>query len=237
MNFFKNNLANGFTLANLFAGTIGIIQMVEGNYQLTAICLIASLVLDFFDGFVARALKSSSNLGLQLDSLADVVSFGVLPGVVMYKALETFGNQIYGITLPFEVKYLGLVITLFSCLRLAIFNLDEEQKYYFKGLNVPSNTVLIFGLYYAFRENGTFGFLFNDELVILLICAISSWLLISPLKMISMKFKSMKWQDNINKIVLLVGGLLILVFFQITGIPMLVLWYILVSLAFQKSLN
>lgn len=236
MNFVKNNLANGFTLANLFAGTIGIIQMLEGNYEITAICLIASLVLDFFDGFVARALKSSSNLGLQLDSLADVVSFGVLPGIVMYKALEMFGNQIYGVILPFEVKYLGLVITLFSCLRLAIFNLDEDQKYYFKGLNVPSNTVLIFGLYYAFSANGTFGFLFDDVLVILLISVVSSWLLISPLKMISMKFRSMRWQDNISKIVLVLGGILILIFFQITGIPIMVLWYILVSLAFQKSL-
>jgi CDP-diacylglycerol--serine O-phosphatidyltransferase len=94
-----------------------------------------------FDGFVARALKANSELGVQLDSLADMVSFGFLPGLTMYKALEGFGDQAFGISLPFDIKYIGLLVTLFSCLRLAIFNLDEDQKYYFKGLNTPSNTI------------------------------------------------------------------------------------------------
>jgi CDP-diacylglycerol--serine O-phosphatidyltransferase len=89
----------------------------------------------FFDGFVARALKSNSNLGAQLDSLADMVSFGVAPGLIMFNLLEPFGSSFLGLNLPFEIKYLGLLITVFSCLRLAIFNLDEEQTYYFKGLN------------------------------------------------------------------------------------------------------
>jgi CDP-diacylglycerol--serine O-phosphatidyltransferase len=88
--------------------------------------------------FVARALGSSSNLGGQLDSLADMVSFGFLPGFTMFIALV--GNQYTD--LPWYY-YLGFLVTLFSCLRLAIFNLDEEQKYYFKGLNTPSNTILI----------------------------------------------------------------------------------------------
>ena len=148
MNFIKNNLANAFTLANLFSGSIGVINMITGNYHITAICIIVSLILDFFDGFIARAMKSNSELGVQLDSLADMVSFGLLPGLVLFKALEPFGNQLFGLDLPFEIKYIGLFVTLFSCLRLAIFNLDEEQAYYFKGLNTPSNTILIFGLYY-----------------------------------------------------------------------------------------
>jgi CDP-diacylglycerol--serine O-phosphatidyltransferase len=84
MNFIKNNLANAFTLGNLFSGCIGAIELLNGNYQITAFCIIISLVLDFFDGFVARALHSNSNLGVQLDSLADMVSFGFLPGLVMY---------------------------------------------------------------------------------------------------------------------------------------------------------
>src|SRR5690606_29115945 len=118
-------LANAFTLANLLSGTIGVINLITGNYQITALCIIISLILDFFDGFIARAMKSNSNLGAQLDSLADMVSFGVLPGITMYKALDPFGAQFLGAELPFELKYLGLFITLFSCLRLAIFNLDE----------------------------------------------------------------------------------------------------------------
>src|SRR5690606_8249055 len=97
MNFIKNNLANAFTLANLFSGSIGVIHLITGDYQVTAICIILSLILDFFDGFIARAMKSNSNLGVQLDSLADMVSFGVLPGITVYKALEPLGNQLFGV--------------------------------------------------------------------------------------------------------------------------------------------
>lgn len=237
MNFIKNNLANAFTLANLFSGSIGVINMITGNYQITAVCIIVSLVLDFFDGFIARALKSNSNLGAQLDSLADMVSFGLLPGIVMYKALEPFGNQILGTELPFEIKYFGLLITLFSCLRLAIFNLDEEQSYYFKGLNTPSNTILIFGLFYAFLEMKSFSFLFENPLLMIISTIISSWLLISPIKMIAFKFKSMKLEDNYPKIALLVGAILILLFFGIVGIPLVIIYYILISLIFQKQLK
>ena len=235
MNFIKNNLANAFTLANLFSGSIGVIQLLAGNYQITAICIIVSLILDFFDGFIARAMKSNSNLGAQLDSLADMVSFGLLPGIVMYKALEPFGNQIFGMELPFEIKYFGIFITLFSCLRLAIFNLDEEQTYYFKGLNTPSNTILIFGLYYAFLENGNFQFLFENPLLMVIFTIISSWILVSPIKMIAMKFKSMKLEDNYPKIALLIGAVLILIIFKTVGIPLVILYYILISLIFQKQ--
>lgn len=237
MNFIKNNLANAFTLANLFSGSIAVINAIMGNYQITAICLILSLVLDFFDGFIARALKSNSNLGAQLDSLADMVSFGLLPGIVMYKALEPFGNQILGIEFPFQIQYFGLLITLFSCLRLAIFNLDEEQTYYFKGLNTPANTILIFGLFYAFRETQNFQFLFENSLLLIILTILSSWLLISPLKMIAMKFKSMKLEDNYPKIALLLGAVLILIVFKTIGIPLVILYYILISLIFQRQLK
>ena len=238
MNFIKNNLANAFTLANLFSGSIGVIQLLNGNNMITAICIILSLILDFFDGFIARALKSNSHLGAQLDSLADMVSFGLLPGIVMYKALEPFGTQLFGMELPFEIKYFGLFITLFSCLRLAIFNLDEEQTYYFKGLNTPSNTILIFGLYYFVQEKNISINEFSEAPVVLIfITIISSWLLISPIKMIAMKFKSMKLEDNYPKIALLFGAVLILILFKTIGIPLVILYYILISIVFQRQLK
>ena len=245
MNFIKNNLANAFTLANLFSGSIGVIHLITGDYKTTAICIIVSLILDFFDGFIARALKSNSNLGAQLDSLADMVSFGLLPGIVMYKALEPFGNQIFGTELPFEIKYFGLLITLFSCLRLAIFNLDEEQAYYFKGLNTPSNTILIFGLYYyietiSLNFNNLNYILMNMHLkggILIFITILSSWLLIAPIKMIAMKFKSMKLEDNYPKIALLIGAVLILILFKTVGIPLVILYYIFISIIFQKQLK
>ncbi len=237
MNFIKNNLANAITLGNLFSGCVGAVHLILGDYQTTAICIILSLVLDFFDGFVARALKANSNLGTQLDSLADMVSFGFIPGLAMFKMLEPFGNELFGLQLPFEIKYFGFLITLFSCLRLAIFNLDEEQKYYFKGLNTPSNTILVFGLFYAFKETQSFSFLLENELYLLIFTVVSSWILISPIKMIAMKFKSMKLQDNYPKIALLIGSILILAIFKIVGIPMVILYYIFISIIFQKQLK
>ncbi|MCY0979065.1 CDP-alcohol phosphatidyltransferase family protein [Chryseobacterium wangxinyae] len=237
MNFIKNNLANAITLGNLFSGCVGAIHLILGDYQTTAICIILSLILDFFDGFVARALKANSNLGTQLDSLADMVSFGLIPGLAMFKMLEPFGNELLGLHLPIEIKYLGFFITLFSCLRLAIFNLDEDQKYYFKGLNTPSNTILIFSLYYAFKETQSFSFLFKSELYLLILTVLSSWLLISPIKMIAMKFKSMKLQDNYPKLALLIGAILILIIFKTVGIPLVILYYIFISLLFQKQLK
>lgn len=237
MNFIKNNLANAITLGNLFSGCVGAVHLILGDYQTTAICIILSLVLDFFDGFVARALKANSNLGTQLDSLADMVSFGFIPGLTMFKILEPFGNEVFGLQLPFEIKYFGFLITLFSCLRLAIFNLDEEQKYYFKGLNTPSNTILVFGLFYAFKETQSFSFLLENALFLLIFTVISSWILISPIKMIAMKFKSMKLQDNYPKLALLIGSILILAIFKIVGIPMVILYYIFISIIFQKQLK
>lgn len=247
MNFIKNNLANAITLGNLFSGCVGAVHILNGDYQTTAICIILSLVLDFFDGFVARALKANSNLGTQLDSLADMISFGLIPGLAMFKMLEPFGNELLGMHLPFEIKYFGFLITLFSCLRLAIFNLDEDQKYYFKGLNTPSNTILIFGIYYILQNNNviqpsngfpsvrdTFTFTAGFWLIITIL---SSWLLISPIKMIAMKFKSMKLEDNYPKISLLIGVILILIIFKTVGIPLVILYYIFISLIFQKQLK
>lgn len=233
MNFVRNNLANAFTLGNLFSGCIGSIFLLQGHYEITALCIIISLILDFFDGFVARALGSNSNLGVQLDSLADMVSFGFLPGLTMYKALEATEIELFGISL----KYFGLIITLFSCLRLAIFNLDEEQKYYFKGLNTPSNTILIFGLYYAYQKLGNFDFIFNSGIILIILTIMLSWLLISPIKMIAMKFKSKKLQDNYPKLALFIGGILILAIFGIAGIPLVILYYIFISLVFQNQLK
>lgn len=235
MNFIKNNLANAFTLGNLFSGCIGAIHLLSGDYKVTAVCIIISLILDFFDGFVARALKSNSNLGVQLDSLADMVSFGLIPGLAMFKMLDiATGTGLWEFA-PF-IKYFGLLITLFSCLRLAIFNLDEEQKYYFKGLNTPSNTIFIFGILYFLNETGKFQLVYGRPWLLIILTVISSWLLISPIKMIAMKFKSMKVQDNIPKIILLVGAVLILIIFRTAGIPITIVWYILLSLAFQKKL-
>lgn len=236
MEFIKNNLANAFTLANLFSGTIAVVQLLSGNHQAAAFCIAVSLILDFFDGFIARALQSDSLLGGQLDSLADMVSFGVVPGLAMYTLLEPFGAGVLGFSLPFELKYLGLFITVFSCLRLAIFNLDDQQTYSFRGLNTPSNTLLIFGLLYAFKADGHYRTLAENPGYLIMLTVLSSWLLVSPIKMIALKFKSMLLKDNYPKLVLLAGALVLLAFFGLSGIPLIIVFYIITSLLFQKQL-
>ena len=237
MNFVRNNLANAFTLGNLFAGVIGVVHILKEDYAVVALCMMISLVLDFFDGFIARALKSNSDLGVQLDSLADMVSFGVLPGLAMFQMLKPFANQLLGHSLPFELSYLGIFITLFSCMRLAIFNMDQEQKFYFKGLNTPTNTVFIFGLLYTHAQYGSYDFLLNNALVLVMITALSAWLLVSPIKMISMKFKTMALKDNYPKIILLLGGIGLLAVLGLRAMPLLVLHYILISIIFQKHIS
>lgn len=237
MNFLRNNLANAFTLANLFSGAVGIIHLIHNDISTALICIIISLVLDFFDGFVARALKSNSNLGIQLDSLADLVSFGFLPTLAMYKLLEPFGREWMNVTLPFELKYLGLFILLGSCLRLAIFNLDKEQKYYFKGLNTPTNTILIFGFLYSQYVDPTFFTFLHYPTALIIITIISTYLLVSPIKMISLKFKSAKLKDNLDKLTLVFGILVLLVIFGWHALPLSVVFYIMVSILFEKHLT
>ncbi|MGP1501319.1 CDP-alcohol phosphatidyltransferase family protein [Bergeyella cardium] len=231
MDFITKNIANAFTLGNLLAGCIGAIHLLSGDYQTTALCIVISLVLDFFDGFIARATKSNSALGVQLDSLADMVSFGLVPGLTMYQMLSD-------LSCPCQyVKYFGLLITLFSCLRLAIFNIDDEQKYYFKGLNTPSNTIMIFGLYFAYRYTGAYGFLTENTQILIGITVLSSWLLISPIKMIAMKFKTIKPADNYPIVALFIGANIIVSIFGIRGIPMVIVYYILISILFQRQLK
>ena len=121
-------------------------------------------------------------------------------------------------------------------MRLAIFNIDDEQTYYFKGLNTPSNTFLIFGLYFAHKKTGSFSFLMENQILLLLLTILSSWLLISPIKMIAMKFKSIQLKDNYPKLALVIGIVPILIFGGWVGIPLSMIYYMLVSIIFAKYL-
>ena len=199
----------------------------------TALCILASLVLDFLDGFVARALKADSDLGGQLDSLADVISFGLVPGLAMYVIMQDLNAEFLGL----NIKYFGLLIAVFSALRLAIFNLDTEQKYYFKGLNTPSNTMLVFGLIWAHQQNQDFGFLMKNPLLRVVLSLVSAWLLVSPIKMLAFKFKQRDFASMLPTYLLLAGALLLIIIFGYTGIPLAVMYYIVISLIFQQKIN
>lgn len=235
MKFLKNNLANLLTLSNLFSGCLGVVFLMNERIDLTALCLIISLICDFFDGFVARLLKANSPLGIQLDSLADMVTFGFIPGLAMYHLLNE--HYLEAGSLGFPYPFIGFFITLASCLRLAIFNIDEEQKYYFKGLNTPTNTLFVFGLLYALSFQESFLNAVDQPLPLLIVTLVSSYLLISPIRMFSLKLASKDFQALLPLLLILVVSLVLLISLKYVAVPFIVLTYIVISLIFQKRFN
>lgn len=211
---------------------------VESIFLLIA----CSLIFDFFDGFVARAVKASGSLGKELDSLADVISFGFLPGLLMFSLLdgEVLINYLrtYPLDKPTTNLYLfsffGLFITLFSAYRLAKFNLDEDQSYYFKGLPTPANTLFIFSLYWIIDKNPES--FWNNPYLLLIICIFSCIILVSNLPLLALKFKNLSWKDNYLVFSFLIICVILLIWLKIASIPIIILFYILLSILFKKKI-
>src|SRR5690606_19631785 len=219
------HLPNFLTCCNLLCGVAGIVLLLEGNlpYPVAAFVWLAC-VFDFFDGFAARALRVSSPIGKELDSLADVVSFGVLPGVFMYTLIN---EQSPGSLMA----YSGFLIIVFSALRLAKFNIDENQTDSFVGLPTPANALFITAL--PFIHFAALDFIFHPVSLVV-IAVIFSWLLVSPLELFALKFKDFSWQSNKIRFTFLLLSVLLLVTFNFAGIPFIILLYILMSLGMLR---
>jgi len=208
-------------------------SLVYNNYVGAFIFILLAACFDFLDGFVARLLKSYSPLGAQLDSLADVVSFGVAPGFIVYSFLANSSAEVsYGMNIPF----LAFLIPTFAALRLAKFNVDKRQTSMFLGLPVPAN-----GLFWATlipsiplsESNQTFYTFFVLALIVIF-CI----LMISELPMYSLKFTHYKWSGNQYPYITILTALLLFAFFQMLGICIAIVFYILLSLfsyIFQSS--
>ena len=175
-------------------------------------------MFDFLDGFAARMLKVSSPIGKELDSLADMVSFGLLPSIVMYKMLMSVGAPDY-------VPYLAFSIAVFSALRLAIFNVDTRQTDSFRGLPTPANTLMITVLPLL----TTVAFLQSYE-VLIIITLLSSYLMVSGIELFALKFKNFSWADNKIRFTFLLLSVLLLAILQLSAIPLIILLYIALSL-------
>ncbi|WP_017258322.1 CDP-diacylglycerol--serine O-phosphatidyltransferase [Pedobacter arcticus] len=213
----KKHIPNALTCANLLSGCIGSIYAFNGDLKTVAFFVIISGIFDFFDGFAARLLNVKSEIGKELDSLADVVSFGFLPGMIIYKLLMLSGLG--------WIAYTGFLITIFSALRLAKFNVDTRQTEDFIGLNTPMNTFLIISLPYLLD---TFSFISNPYFLITL-TALLSYLLVSELRLFSMKMSGLQWQANKYKFIFLIVSLLLLAFLQFIAIPLILVLYIVFS--------
>ena len=247
----KKHIPNALTCGNLLCGCFALVQAFQGDLVRASYLVGIALVLDFFDGFTARMLKVSSAIGKDLDSLADMVTFGVVPGVVMFKMI---GNSL---NLSIEdgvakagwtiyppdanwISYFAFVITIFSCIRLAKFNNDMRQTDSFIGLNTPSNTMVIcsFPLIKAFQPGfNSLTNVMDNPLFLIVLSFVLSFLLISEIPFFALKFKNFSWSSNKLVYGFLFVSVVLLISLKFVAIPLIILLYILVSIVNNKFLK
>ena len=218
----KAQLPNFITLLNLLSGVLGILWVLEGQPLYGAYFVILSATFDFFDGFAARLLKVQSDMGKELDSLADVVSFGVLPGILLYSLTK---SQTEASFLP----YCTLIIPMLSAYRLAKFNLDTRQSDRFIGLPTPANALLLTTIPYLAARWPELSPWLSSPIALVVIAWLTSLLLVAELPLIALKFKNSSFTDNSYRYALLVIGAFCLVWLQLAGIPLVILAYLLLS--------
>lgn len=250
-------IPNLFTLLNLLFGCLAIIAILQNGIViqyndessqfvsipekiwLASLFIGIAAIVDFLDGFVARMFKATSEMGKQLDSLADVVSFGVAPSLIIYQFLRlSYAREENGI----EISQLWLLPSLFIALaaayRLAKFNIVSSGEYYFRGMPTPAVGILIASmpLIYWNTENTFIISLFINKWVLYGIILLLCWLMLSNLKIMALKFHDFTLQSNLPKVLLVGLSLLLLILFTWTAIPFIFLLYILLSLIFKNRL-
>lgn len=213
------HIPNTITSLNLFSGSVGVVMAFQANYQIALACMLLAAVFDFCDGLAARALHAYSSIGKELDSLADVVSFGFLPATMVYQLLTVASDNAY---LPF-VAY---IITVFSALRLAKFNVDERQTSSFIGLATPANAIFWAGLVASYHQ---YAEAYPYAVIILIL--LMSFLLVAEVPFFSLKFKNLKWKDNSIRFIFLIISVVLLLVLRLDAFMWIILAYILMAFA------
>lgn len=232
----KAHIPNSITLLNLFCGCIALVMVANDDFFMAFYFVCLGIFLDFFDGFFARLFKVSSSLGLQLDSLADMVTSGVVPGFVMFKLMSN--EAIFGA--DSELPYFGFLIALGACYRLANFNIDERQSDSFIGLPTPANALFVLSLPLIIIVNDfqIVTNLLQNSWVLIGITLMSFYIMNAEIPLFSLKIKNFSFGKYKLQILFLVTSVLLLVMFQFLGIPLLILIYVLLSVitnALQKN--
>jgi len=242
----KRHIPNLITLLNLFCGCVAVIFAVLNQLEIAALFVFLGIFFDFFDGFAARILKAQSPLGLQLDSLADMITSGLVPGIVMFQLLgmsmtggwnADLSSQATNDTFWFGLKvaplpFLGFLITLASAYRLAKFNLDEDQQTSFVGLPTPANALWILSLplILLYHNNDLLNSILLNPWFLLSITLLSSFLLNAKIRLFALKFKSGNFKDNALRYLFLIGSLVLVITMKFIAIPVIIGFYIISSI-------
>jgi CDP-diacylglycerol--serine O-phosphatidyltransferase len=226
-----HSLPNLFTALNLLSGAFCVYALISKLDTFVPYCIVFSLICDFLDGFVARKMNIQSSIGKELDSLADVISFGLVPGFMLLRMFNPemqFQLNLQGILL----FILPLTIPIYSAFRLAKFNLETRDSEYFYGLNTPSNTLMILGVYLSWLSNDFNLINLLDQNWILLLAVVVSinYLLISNTPMFSNKSIKKQFKGNLPFLLVGIIGLVSIVLFKYIGISLAILTYVLLSL-------
>jgi len=243
-NFFRQLPPNTLTSLNLLAGALSIVVSFENNLLMAAYLIFIAAILDFLDGFVARAMKGFSEFGKMLDSLADTVSFGLAPSVLLYHLMvEALG--VTGITNSFSTGEIGktilllvpFLIAIFSALRLAKFNIDTRQTDSFIGLPTPASAIFFASLIVFMKgnENPEIQYLLTIPSIIVLFVLIFSFLMVAEIRMFSLKFKSFALRHNVIRYLFLLISLILLVLFKIPGLTLIIIFYVFLSVLVQLA--
>ncbi len=202
-----------------------------------AVCIIIAALIDFLDGFVARLLKATSEMGKQLDSLSDVVSFGVAPSVILYQLLRfSFAREENGLYVSIIWLVPSFIIACAAAYRLAKFNLDTDQQFSFKGVPVPAAGLLIasFPLILHFNFMNSLNALLINKWFLYATIIVLSYLMVSNLRMMSLKFSDFSLKNNLSKIILLFIAIIAALFLQWIAVPVVFIVYVLLSLTSPK---
>jgi len=242
----KSFIPNFVTLLNLFCGSIAVLFAVNNLFVAAAVFVFLGIFFDFFDGLLARKLNAQSDIGLQLDSLADMITSGLVPGIVMFKLISLSVDSSAFITSSTEwnsllhlgdfklapIALLGLLVTLGSGYRLAKFNVDEEQQSYFKGLPTPANALLIMSLplIMEFQNNDLINSIILNVWFLIPLAIVSCYILNAPVKLFALKFKDWSFKNNAIRYIFILLCIVLLVVLQFAAIPLIILLYILMSL-------
>lgn len=234
----KSQIPNLFTLLNLLSGCISALYIIKLDFVTAFLFLTIGITFDFFDGFIARLLKVESPLGVQLDSLADMVTSGFVPGLAMVYLLEISLTNSHTFFSDFEnIKILGFIITLGSCYRLAVFNISTNQSSSFIGLPTPSSALvtLSLGMIYQLNEIYVLTNLFSNTYFLIIISFLLAYLMNSKVNLFALKFKNFTFNDNKLQYSFVLITLIMLVFLHRNAVPFIIFSYIISSILFFRK--